>query len=496
MPHEPLAVRRDRTAITRRGLSAPIKCALADGLIGPAVSVLDYGCGHGEDVARLTAQGVRCDGWDPAFRLGSLPRESDVVNLGYVINVIEDPAERSKTLHRAWALCRQVLVVAAQVRVPGRGAGHVQFGDGVLTTRGTFQKFFEQSELRAYLEGELRVEAVPATVGVFYAFRDGARREQFLADRFRRRPAGPRVRMSDERFERHRPLLQPFVEVLAQLGRVPGPEEYPEAGQVCAAFGSLPRAFALVRRVTGESGWAELARRRRDDLLVFLALSRFRKRPRLADLPRTLQYDIRAFLGPYTKACDEADRLLRLAGDPDAVSSACERSKVGKLLPNALYVHRTALEALEPLLRIYEGCARAYIGEVAGANLVKLHRFSGKVSYLAYPAFDTDPHPALLRSVKLSLRTRELDCQDYSASDSPPILHRKEAFLLPDHPSRERFARLTRQEEHYGLLDDASGIGTRAAWQRRLDTLGFAVRGHRLVRRRAGPQAPTEGLPD
>jgi len=35
-------------------------------------------------------------------------------------------------------------------------------------------------------------------------------------------------------------------------------------------------------------------------------------------------------------------------------------STIGKLLPNALYVHRDALDSLEPLLRVYEGCARAY----------------------------------------------------------------------------------------------------------------------------------------
>ena len=73
---------------------------------------------------------------------------------------------------------------------------------------------------------------------------------------------------------------------------------------------------------------------------------------------------------------------------------------MGKLLPTALYVHRTALEALDPLLRVYEGCARAYLGTLDGANLIKLHRQSGKVSYLVYPDFETDPHPALRRSVE------------------------------------------------------------------------------------------------
>ena len=120
------------------------------------------------------------------------------------------------------------------------------------------------------------------------------------------------------------------------------------------------------------------------------------------------------------KACRQADDLLFRAGNAEAVDEACRRSAVGKLLPNALYVHRDALESLDPLLRVYEGCARAYLGEVEGANLIKLHRHSGKVSYLVYPDFDADPHPALLRSIKLSLRTRELDCHDYAKRPTPP----------------------------------------------------------------------------
>jgi DNA phosphorothioation-associated putative methyltransferase len=129
----------------------------------------------------------------------------------------------------------------------------------------------------------------------------------------------------------------------------------------------------------------------------------------------------------------ENDRLFR-AGSAEAVDEACRRSAVGKLLPTALYVHCTALDVLDPLLRVYEGCARAYLGTLDGANLIKLHRQSGKVSYLVYPDFETDPHPALLRSVKLSLRTREIDCFDYTASANPPVLHRKETFLPSDHP--------------------------------------------------------------
>jgi DNA phosphorothioation-associated putative methyltransferase len=117
-----------------------------------------------------------------------------------------------------------------------------------------------------------------------------------------------------------------------------------------------------------------------------------------------------------------------------------------------------------------------------GANIVKLHRFSGKVSYLFYPEFDTVAHPVLLRSLKVSLRALQLDCYDYATASNPPILHRKEAFLPEDYPQYQTFAALTRQEEECGLLADTATIGTRDGWQSRLHEAGMEVRGHNLVR--------------
>jgi len=145
-------------------------------------------------------------------------------------------------------------------------------------------------------------------------------------------------------------------------------------------------------------------------------------------------------------------------------------------------VHRTALEALEPILLIYEGCGRAFLGEVEEANLIKIHRRSGKISYLVYPDFETDPHPALARCFRLNLRLRQLDCYDYAMSANPPILHRKETLLCPEHPLYSRFARLTGQEEKHGLLTDTARIGTRTGWEIRLAEAGVTLRGHRLMR--------------
>src|SRR5262249_5607687 len=85
-------------------------------------------------------------------------------------------------------------------------------------------------------------------------------------------------------------------------------------------------------------------------------------------------------------------------------------------------------DTLEPLLRIYEGCGRAYLGEVEGANIIKIHRRSGKLSYLVYAEFDDDPHPALHRSVRVDLRNRQIE----SSGDTPVG-----GDVDPDHAARE-----------------------------------------------------------
>jgi DNA phosphorothioation-associated putative methyltransferase len=311
-------VDRSKTAIRRSDLSRPVKCAIADGLLSPLLTFFDYGCGHGQDTDLLAAQGISGSGWDPVFRPSGQLREADVVNLGYVLNVIEDPAERAATLRRAWELARRLLVVSALVRIPGRGNAFTEFGDGVLTRRGTFQKFFDQGELRERLEAELGTAATPATVGVLYVFKDDSLRQEFLANRFRRRAAAPKQRISERRFDEHREILGPFMEALTLLGRLPEPEEFPGAPELVTRFGSLKRAFALIRRVTGEDSWRPIRQRRTEDLLVFLALTRFRKRPRLSGYPRTLQRDFRAFFGTYKKG-------LPASGRPPVPRRRCRR---------------------------------------------------------------------------------------------------------------------------------------------------------------------------
>ena len=136
---------------------------------------------------------------------------------------------------------------------------------------------------------------------------------------------------------------------------------------------------------------------------------------------------------------------------------------------------------LPPLLRVYEGCARGYIGVVEDANVVKLHRRIPQVSYLAYPHFDRDPHPALTGSLVVHLRTLQVRYIDYRTTESPPILHWKETFVPVDYPLHAKFARLTRQEKRWGLYEHPAAIGTRLVGVAACGE-GVWLTGHRVTR--------------
>jgi DNA phosphorothioation-associated putative methyltransferase len=150
---------------------------------------------------------------------------------------------------------------------------------------GTFTKFFDQIELKTYIESTLDAEAIPAEIGVFSVFKDEAAGQAFLAGRQRRQAAAPRQRVSEVRFEESRELLESFLATIAALGRLPEADGCAQAAEIVTRCGSLQRAFALVKRVTGPDEWDAITRRSTEDLVVYLALGRFRRRPPMAALP-------------------------------------------------------------------------------------------------------------------------------------------------------------------------------------------------------------------
>ena len=80
------------------------------------------------------------------------------------------------------------------------------------------------------LEAEVGTEAIPAGIGTFYLFKDEGRQQEFMASRFRRREILPRRRIKELRLEETRQTLEPFMDAVAALGRVPDADEFPGTG--------------------------------------------------------------------------------------------------------------------------------------------------------------------------------------------------------------------------------------------------------------------------
>ena len=466
----------------RRGeLSRPIRLALQHELLAPHRTFFDYGCGRGDDLTRLGALGYDASGWDPHHRPTAARSSADVVNLGYVVNVIEDAYEREQTLRAAWALAKSVLIVSARLEDERDEAHVAPMRDGWVTRRGTFQRFFTHDELGAWIDRVLGIQSVAAGLGTFYAFRDAGEREGYLASRFRRRVHLATRRVSDRQFEENRDVLRPLMEFVERRGRIPDIDEVENSQDLLDRFGSLRRAFRVVLLVTDEAGWEKVRRERSVDLLVHLALMSFHGRPRWSDLPGDLQRDVRAFYSNYKEACAQADRLLFATGNAGAIELAMRASGVGKRTGNGLYVHESAVSDVPALLRVYEGCARALVGTVEQTTLIKLHRGDPCVSYLSYPNFDKDPHPALAASVVCELRDRRVRVLRFDRRENPPILHRKEEFVSSDYPGRSKFARMTAAEERAGLFLRPESIGNLLGWNAACDAANVRFVGHRVL---------------
>jgi DNA phosphorothioation-associated putative methyltransferase len=469
-------VRRERTAIVRFKHSKPVMLALSHGIIDATTSVFDYGCGRGEDIAHLDSKGIQAAGWDPHYRPDARIVPADVVNLGYVLNVIEDPLERQSTLRRAFALTTKVLVVS--VRVDRTLESGIEFSDGCLTSRGSFQKLYQQSEFREYLEDTLGRRPQMAALGIAYVFKDDLLESSYLASVANRRMETSST-LTTEQFSQD-PTAQEYLGRMEELGRTPLPDEFNNYSKLSERFGSHSRIERLAKRLLSREGLEEKRNKRREDILTYIAMMRLQglKSVPFRALPPQLRADIKMVWPTYRAALQEGEGFLYQIGKSDVVRAACQNAPVGKHLPDDLYVHRSAEDQLGALLRLLVFAGKQIVGEPE-YNVVKISTDGRKVSFLQYRDFDTEGHPELLHGLRVYLPRAEYSIRDYSSSLNPPILHRKETLVDSLYPNYSMFCQLTEQEVELGLLSRAD-IGNRNAWATLLRENGLGINGHKL----------------
>lgn len=505
-------VARHLTALTRNALSAPVQRLMSDCLLTAGRSFFDYGCGRGDDLAALETNGFAVAGWDPHFRPEGSRIEADVVNIGFVINVIEDNEERREALRGAYDLTRGVLSVAAMLGNNDVSKGS-EYRDGVLTSRNTFQKYFSQLELRHYIESVLGEEAYPAAPGVFYVFRNRELEQRYLvsrtANRSRVRQALVRYPKRDatvtttiafhERIQRRRaaPADKPVSEEVRQalerlwvtaleLGRPPEPDEVEGTADLIQHFRSLKRAWSACVASNDMQILEMSARGRREDILVMLALRTFDRRRKFEKLEPRLWRDVKASFGSIRAAESEATKLLLSLQDTDVIDAACQEAAVIGLgwleRGKSLQLHTSQITRLPAALRVYVGCASVMAGDLTGYDVVKVHIRSGKVSLMAYDDFEGKPVPLLLRRVKVRLRDQELDIFEYGEEHPPTTLFHKSRYINEEFPRYAEQIQVEELLESIGVFDPSMYGPDERTFNEQLARRRYAVSGFSLVR--------------
>lgn len=83
------------TALVRYSFSALVQSLARYGFPDERCALFDYACGRGDDVRGLIENGLSAAGWDPYYAPDNPLSAADIVNLGFVINVISVAARQS-----------------------------------------------------------------------------------------------------------------------------------------------------------------------------------------------------------------------------------------------------------------------------------------------------------------------------------------------------------------------------------------------------------------
>lgn len=515
-------IRRHLTALSRSNFSVPVQALLRHALISANTTVFDYGCGKGDDVLNLRTNGIQAFGWDPHYANDAPKQSAQVVNLGFVINVIEDIDERVAALRGAYALTEGVLSIAAMLTSQTPPDGR-PYRDGYLSARNTFQKYFSQAQLRDFIEHTLDESAIAVVPGVFFVFRDKELEQRFLAARYgqRSRPQlsqgwfyarearpsyDPQVGRSakaprtlsqalvrtTQRFLANQGMLQQLWGCTLELGRLPEKHEVPSEllDHIEQSIGSLSKAIRLALAHFPAPQLERARAARTADLLVFGARQQFEKRAVYRQLEPGLKADTRAFFGEFTTWQANARAVLFKVGDLSEIDAACREAAdkgYGWLEQgHSLQVHFTLLERLPTLLRVYVACATLLCGDMSEFDLIKIHIRSGKVTLLKFDDFETSPLPRLVQRIKVNLRDQDLDVFSYGETYAPTLLYYKSRFINEEFPHFAEQITFESAIEQLGL-HDLSDYGPsetefyRILTEARWEVVGFALRRSRQI---------------
>ncbi|ULN65569.1 DNA phosphorothioation-associated putative methyltransferase [Vibrio gigantis] len=443
---EETGIDRYRTAIVRHELSAPMKTLVKHGYLKGEHSIFDYGCGRGDDLRELEAHGLDALGWDPNFQPDNDKSSSDIVNIGFVLNVIEDQDDRLEALLDAWELADKFLVVSVMLANENYIAQFKPYKDGVITSRNTFQKYYAQSEIKAYIERSLQEDAITVAPGIFYIFKDKLEEQLYLQSKYKRHHKWQQL-TSPEPIEakdkakllitQHQGLFNNFWNTCLELGRIPANDEFEQSDKILELIGSHRKIFNLLQEMFDTKEFEQAEKSRKEDLLLYFAMGLFEKRKPYTQQPEPLKRDIKALFDDYKTAINLAAELLFAIADTDLIHQQCEKAH-GQLPASllneghSLILHRDLIDDLPLLLRVYVGSGLQMYGELdEEIDLIKIHITSGKLTLAAYDGFEKSV-PFLTERIKIKMAEQDIDFFDYVNEQRRPPLLNKHLYMQTD----------------------------------------------------------------
>lgn len=441
---ENIEIQRHLTAIERNKLSSPMQLLAKHGYLDGEFTVFDYGCGKGDDVRELEAHGLDVNSYDPVYHPEGQVIESDIVNLGFVINVIEDKHERVDTLAKAYSITQKALVISAMLGGDSLIRQFTPYKDGVITSKNTFQKYYSQGELKSFIEHSLNTQAYALGQGIFIVFTNDDDAQEFLLKRqsYKRQwqqklvkqPLASQTLLTESKYQKHKELLDDFWSHVLYLGRCPANDEFELSEQLRRVTGSHKKAYEGLQELFGNDELKVSRRLRKEDLLVYFALGLFEKRKAFSHMPDRLKRDLKAFFNSYSQAVELATEMLFSLSSTSLIEETSlisqERIGCGQLIDNHSFIfHSKYLGQVTPELRAYIGCAAQLYGDIDEFDLIKAHFSSGKISFMKYDDFEKK-EPLLIKRIKVRLRDLDFDTFEYGgAYPAPPLKCKRKIYL-------------------------------------------------------------------
>ena len=118
------------------------------------------------------------------------------------------------------------------------------------------------------------------------------------------------------------------------LGRPPITGEFDGYPDLHEKFGSLARIERLARYASSKSAIEESRKRRKEDILSYMAMMRLSNLKSLPfrSLPDEVRADVKMLWSSYSAALQEGESFLFQIGNAEHIRRACEEAPIGKKL--------------------------------------------------------------------------------------------------------------------------------------------------------------------